>query len=37
MYALPSLCPRKLTDKLSGFYPDIGSSNLPEGTALVNL
>ena len=24
--------PRKLTDKLSGFYPDLGSSNLPEGT-----
>ncbi len=24
--------PRKLMDKLSGFYPDLGSSNLPEGT-----
>ena len=29
------LCPRKLMDKLSGFYPDIGSSNLPEGAVLV--
>ena len=25
-------CPRKLMDKLSGFYPDHESSNLSEGT-----
>ena len=35
MYALSCLCPRKLMDKLSGFYPDIGSSNLPEGTEIL--
>ena len=29
------LCPRKLMDKLSGFYPDLGGSNPPEGAVLV--